>query len=257
LADLGGSLKRHRGVQGEWGDNFLWWNRRFESARSSRGQRLQGTAAKWDDGLVRNHRELRTLLGANFLLGGNGAGAACSGQMAYYGTIRDGACSAADATMWEQAGAYIYNAVAWDSYIRYFDGWIKAGAAEGRQKYGIMVEYGTCGGGNLGHPLTPTDERVGLAMATIGGIDLWAVHDCSWGSTVVPGGQFSIPEMGNNSTYPRGWLGQPTSDPIRVALGEWKRSFTGGTVYANITNATWNVDSVSVPARNALFVKGH
>jgi hypothetical protein len=256
LANLGDRLTKHPGVQGVWGDNFVWWNDRFENARSPGGKRLKGTAARWDDGLVRNYRELRRLLGPNFLLGGNGAGWACSGLTPYYGTIPNGGCSAADAAMWEQAGGSIYSAAGWDSYIRYFDGWIKAGAAEGRQKYGIMVVYGTCGGGNLGHPLTATDERLGLAMATIGGIDLWAVHDCDWGTTVVPGGQFSIPEMGDDPTYPRGWLGQPTSDPIRVALGEWKRTFTGGSVYANLTNATWQVDNVSVPARNALFVKG-
>jgi hypothetical protein len=256
LADLGGRVTRHPGVQGVWGDNFLWWNRGFKDARSPGGKRLRGTAARWDNGLVRNHQELRRLLGANFLIGGNGAGSACSGQTPYYGTISNGACGAADAAMWEAAGGSIYDASGWDRYIHYFDGWIKAGEAEGRQKYGIMAEYGTCGQSDLGHPLTATDERLGLAMATIGGIDLWAVHGCKWGSTVVPGGQFSIPEMGNNSTYPRGWLGQPTSDPIRVALGEWKRRFTGGTVYANVTNATWNVDSVSVPARDALFVRG-
>jgi hypothetical protein len=204
---------------------------------------------------VRNHQKLRSLLGPKFLLGGNGAGWACSGWTPYYGTIPGGGCAAADAAMWEDAGGSIYDAARWDHFIRYFDGWIKAGAAEGRQKYGIMAEFGTCSWSGLGHPLTPTDERLGLAMATIGGIDLWAVHDCNWGTTVVPGGQFSIPEMGDNSSYPRGWLGQPNSDPIRVALGKWKRTFTGGTVYANVTAATWQVDGVSVPARDAAFVK--
>jgi hypothetical protein len=61
--------------------------------------------------------------------------------------------------------------------------------------------------------------------------------------------------MGESADYPRGWLGQPTSDPIRVDRGKWKRTFTGGTVYANLTDATWNAEGVSVPARDALFVK--
>jgi hypothetical protein len=255
LADLGGRRAKHPGVHGVWGDNFVWWNDMFDRARSPGGKRLKGTAARWDDGLVRNHQMLRALLGRNFLLGGNGAGWACSGYTRYRGTIPGGGCTAADAAMWEDAGRSIYDAADWDRFISYFDGWIKAGAAEGRQKYGIMAEFGTCSWSGLGHPLTTTDERLGLAMATIGGIDLWAVHDCSWGTTVVPGGQFSIPEMGDSPTYPRGWLGQPTSDPIRVALGEWKRTFTGGTVYANVTDATWQVDGVSVPARDALFEK--
>jgi hypothetical protein len=254
LADLGGSLKRHPGVHGVWGDNFLWWNRNLDSAHSRDGSPLAGTAVQWNDGLVRNHRMLGALLGPDILLGGNGAGWACSGYATYEGTFRDGGCTAADAAMWEDAGGFVYDAAGWDRYIPYFDDWIKAGAA-GRQKYGIMAQFGTCGVGSLGHPLSPTDERLGLAMATIGGIDLWAVHDCEWESTVVPGGQFSIPEMGDSSDYPRGWLGQATSDPIRVDLGKWKRTFTGGTVYANLTDASWNVGGVSVPARDALFVK--
>jgi hypothetical protein len=255
LADLGGSSKQHPGVQGVWGDNFLWWNPSFDKADSSDGSPLAGSAAQWNDGLVRNHRTLQALLGPDFLLGGNGAAWACSGYVSHDGTSRDGACTAADAGMWEDAGALVYDAAGWDRYIPYFDEWIKAGVAEGRQKYGVMAQFGTCGVGNLGHPLTPTDERLGLAMATIGGIDLWAVHDCDWESTVVPGGQFSIPEMGDSSDYPRGWLGQATSDPIRVDLGMWKRTFTGGSVYANLTSATWNVGGVTVPARDALFVK--
>jgi hypothetical protein len=256
LANLGGSLAKHPGVQGVWGDNFLWWNPHFDNTRSPGDGPLDGNATRWDDGLVRNHQKLRDLLGPNFLLGGNGAGWACSGYTRYYGTIRNGGCTAADAAMWEDAGRYIYDAAGWDRYIPYFTDWIESGASEGRQKYGIMAEYGTCGFGNLGHPLTPGDLRLGLAMATIGGIDLWAVHDCEWGTTVVPGGQFSIPEMGDSTTYPRGWLGQPTSDATRVDLGRWRRSFTGGRVYANVTEATWNVDGISVPPRDALFAKG-
>jgi len=253
LADLGGGLKQHPGIQGVWGDNFLWWNGSFEKADSPDGSPLAGTAAQWNDGLVRNHKTLGDLLGPDFLLGGNGAGWACSGYTPYVGSFRDDRCTAADAAMWEDAGGVVYDAAAWDRYIPYFDDWIEAGRAEGRQKYGIMAQFGTCGVGNLGHPLSPTDERLGLAMATIGGIDLWAVHDCDWESTVVPGGQFSIPEMGDSPGYPRGWLGQPTSGPARVDLGKWKRTFTGGTVYANLTGETWNDGRVSVPARDALF----
>jgi len=181
FANLGGRLAKHPGIQGVWGDNFLWWNRNFDNARSSGGSPLEGDATRWDDGLVRNHQKLRDLLGPNFLLGGNGAGWACSGYTRYYGTIRNGGCTAADAAMWEDAGRYIYDAAGWDRYVPYFTDWIEAGSSEGRQKYGIMAEYGTCGFGNLGHPLTPGDLRLGLAMATIGGIDLWAVHDCDWG----------------------------------------------------------------------------
>ena len=188
---------------------------------------------------MRNFEKLRALLGPNMLLGGNGAPWACSGSVDYAGDIPNGDCTAADAGMWEDTSSDIYSPSGWDARIPQFDRWIKAGARQGRAKYGVMVEYGTAGTGNLGHPLTATDERLGLAMATIGGIHLWAVHDGDWDTTVVPGGQFGIPEMGDNAAYARGWLGQPTSDPTRVAFGKWKRSFSGGSVYANLTDATW------------------
>jgi hypothetical protein len=255
LAELGGSLKKHRGVQGVWGDNFLWWNPNFDGDASREGSSFAGTAAQWDDGLVRNHMTLRALLGPDFLLGGNGAAWACSGSTPYAGSLPNAACEVADAAMWEDAGGFVDDAAGWDRYVPYFDNWIKAGRAEGRQKYGIMALFGTCGVGNLGHRLTPTDERLGLAMATIGGIDLWAVHDCDWESTVVPGGQFSIPAMGDSPGFPRGWLGRPISGPVRVDLGKWKRGFTGGTIYANLTGSTWKAGGVSVAAHDALFVK--
>jgi hypothetical protein len=256
LADLNGAQSKHPGVQGVWGDNFLWFNAETwqKSPGGSSFGELDGRA--WDDGLVRNFHKLRALLGPNILLGGNGAPWACSGEVNYAGDIPNGDCSTADAGMWESTSTDIYSADGWDARIPQFDNWIKAGASQGRAKYGVMVEYGTGGTGNLGRPLTATDERLGLAMATIGGIHLWAVHDADWGTTVVPGGQFSIPAMGDNATYPRGWLGQPTSDPIRVARGKWKRSFGGGRVYANLTDATWSADGVSIPARDALFARG-
>jgi hypothetical protein len=72
---------------------------------------------------------------------------------------------------------------------------------------------------------------------------------------VVPGGQFSIPEMGDSPGYPRGWLGQPTSGPEKIASGQWKRVFSGGTVYANATDETLSVDGESVPAYDSVFVK--
>ena len=190
------------------------------------------------------------------LLGANGRGSACGFGNVYEGSVSGADCTAGDVTAWEGYGSpfYMYDPANFDSAIPQFGRWMNARPG-GRAKYGFIAEYGTCGINNLGHPLTAKDERMGLALATIGGVDLWAVHDCDWGTTVVPGGQFSIPEMGDNATYPRGWLGQPTSDPTRIASGQWKRTFTGGAVYANATGATWNVDGVSVPARNALFVK--
>jgi hypothetical protein len=264
--DLGGTgwTDNHPGVQGVWGDNFLWYDTiAHYQDQGYEGSPYVGTAQQWDTGLVRNMQKVRSILGENALLGGNDAANACVHEaVVYHGSIPNGDCTSVDAAMWESTGYDLYAPQAtsgaqfgWDTRIPEFDNWIKAGQAQGRAKYGIMVLYGTCGLANLGHPLTAQDLRVGLAMATIGGIDLWAVHDCNWGTAAVPGGQFSIPEMGDTTSYPRGWLGQPTSDPVRVALGHWKRAFTGGTVYANITGSSWSVDGHTVPVKDALFVK--
>ncbi len=197
------------------------------------------TGRQWDDGAIRNQTELRALLGPDVLLGANGLGSACGFGNVYEGSVAGADCTAGDVTAWEGYGSpfYMYDPANFDSAITQFGRWMNARPG-GRAKYGFITEYGTCGTNNLGHPLTAKDERMGLALATIGGVDLWAVHDCDWGTTVVPGGQFSIPEMGDNATYPRGWLGQPTSDPTRIASGQWKRTFTGGVVYANATGAT-------------------
>ena len=144
LANLGGSLSKHKGVQGVWGDNFLWWNRNLDSARSSGGKPLRGTRPSGTTDSSETTRSSVALLGPDFLLGGNGAGWACSGYthvLRNYSQRR--AARSADAAMWEDAGSVIYDAAGWDRFIPYFDGWIKAGATEGRQKYGIMAEYGT------------------------------------------------------------------------------------------------------------------
>jgi hypothetical protein len=42
---------------------------------------------------------------------------------------------------------------------------------------------------------------------------------------------------------------------VRVAAGKWKRSFSGGTVYANATSGAWSVEGHTVPAQDGLFVK--
>jgi hypothetical protein len=109
--------------------------------------------------------------------------------------------------------------------------------------------------GTDANPLTANDKRMGLAMATIAGVHLWATQTTDWNSTVVPGGQHSIPEMGESPAFPRGWLGQPSSDPQRLGLGHWKRTFTGGLVYANVTNTAWVVDGRMVPTMDAVFVR--
>ena len=257
LKDLGGDPSKHPGVQGIWGDNFTWYGPYFKDNRSPGGAPPAMTGRQWDDGAIRNQTELRALLGPDVLLGANGLGSACGFGNVYEGSVAGADCTAGDVTAWEGYGSafYMYDPANFDSAITQFGRWMNARLG-GRAKYGFITEYGTCGTNNLGHPLTVQDERMGLALATIGGVDLWAVHDCDWGTTVVPGGQFSIPEMGDNATYPRGWLGQPTSGPTKIASGQWKRTFTGGIVYANATGGTLNVDGVSVPARDALFVKG-
>jgi hypothetical protein len=256
LEDLDGDPSRHPGVHGIWGDNFTWYGPYFKEKRSAGDAPPAATGQEWDDGAIRNQRTLRSLLGPDVLLGANGLGSACGFDDSYEGSVSGAECTLGDATMWEGYGSahYLDDPGNFDDAIAQFARWMTT-RSNGRAKYGIMAEYGTCGTGNLGHPLTARDKRMGLALATVGGIALWAVQDCGWETTVVPGGQFSIPEMGDNATYPRGWLGQPTSEPIKVDSGQWKRRFTGGNVYANATDESWDVDDVSVPAGDALFVK--
>ena len=69
------------------------------------------------------------------------------------------------------------------------------------------------------------------------------------------GSNFAIPELGDSAAYPRGWLGLPSGAAVRVAAGKWKRSFSGGTVYANASASAWSVDGHTVPAQDGLFVK--
>jgi hypothetical protein len=256
LHDLDGSPEKHPGIQGVWGDNFAWYRPYFERNRSPSGAAPGMTGRRWDDGAIRNQAKVAELLGPNVLVGANGIGSACGFGDVYEGSVPGADCTVGDATAWEGYGGafYMYDPRNFDSAIGQFARWMDA-RPDGRAKYGFITEYGTCGSSNLGHPLTAQDERMGLALATIGGVGLWAVHDCSWSTTVVPGGQFSIPEMGENARYPRGWLGQPAGEPAKAASGRWSRRFTGGVVYANATDTSWAVDDLAVPPRDALFVK--
>ena len=80
-----------------------------------------------------------------------------------------------------------------------------------------------------------------------------------WGTTAIPGtptgSNFAIPEMGDSAAYPRGWLGLPTGAAVKLASGRWKRTFSGGTVYANASSSAWSVEGHTVPAQDGLFVK--
>ena len=191
LADLGGPKWRanHPGVQGVWGDNFIWYEPYFESNRSPDGARPGMTGRQWDDGAVRNFTKLHSILGPDMLLGANGVGSACGFGDVYAGSDPGADCSLGDATMWEGYGGtnYTHDPSNFDGAIEQFSRWMSV-RPNGRARYGIVTQYGTCGTNNVGHPLTAQDERIALALATIGGVDLWAVHDCNWGTTVVPGG---------------------------------------------------------------------
>jgi len=256
LHDLGGDPRKHPGIQGIWGDNFTWYAPYFERNRSPEGASPAMSGREWDDGAIRNQTKLRDLLGPNVLLGANGIGSACGFGDVYQGSVQGAECTTGDATAWEGYGSafYMYDAGNFDNALEQFRRWMSA-RADGRAKYGFITEYGTCGTNNLGHPLIDQDKRMALALATIGGVALWAVQDCSWNTTVVPGGQYSIPQMGDTPSYPRGWLGQPTGEADKLASGRWRRTFTGGTVYGNATHDTWAVDGHHVDPRDALFVK--
>jgi hypothetical protein len=255
------STGSHPGVHGIWGDNFAWWGPYFKSRRSAGGSPPLGPAQAWDDGSIENVSELHSLV-PDALLGANGAGLACGFGNVYVGSVPGKDCTGAgDTTLWEGYGGYhyIHDPATFDSAIAQFKRWMSTPADDGHPKRGMMNVFGITGQNALGHVLTPQDQRLELAYACIGGLYAWIVNGDGWGTTAIPGtpagNNFAIPEMGDSAAYPRGWLGLPTGTAVKVASGEWKRMFSGGTVYANATTRAWSVDGYTVPAQDGLFVK--
>jgi hypothetical protein len=245
----------HPGVHGIFGDNFVWAEPYFTDAQ-------EGTDAQWDDGSIRNASVLNSLLPSGTLQGANGSGNACAFGNTYARTVAGADCSqAGDTSMFEGWAAYVntHNAARFDSMMAQLGRWLAGPAADGNPKRAILTVYGTSGTNNLGHILTAQDQRMALATAAISGSYLWAVNNSSWDTTAIPGtvsgANFAIPEMGDTAAYPRGWLGLPTGAAVRVASGEWKRAFSGGTVYANATARAWSVEGHTVRAQEGLFVK--
>ena len=255
------STGSHPGVHGIWGDNFAWWGPYFNKMRSSGGAAPLGPAQAWDDGSIQNVTKLHSLLG-NALLAANGAGLACGFGDVYVGSVAGKECTGAgDTALWEGYGGYVtvHDPARFDSAIGQFKRWLSTPAGDGHPKRGMMNVYGLTGQNALGHVLTAQDQRLELAFACIGGVYAWLINGDGWGTTAIPGtpagSNFAIPEMGDSAAYPRGWLGLPTGAPIKVASGEWKRTFTGGTVYANATASPWTIDGHTIPAQDGLFVR--
>jgi hypothetical protein len=255
------STGSHPGVHGIWGDNFSWWSPYFKRRRSAGGSAPLGPGQAWDDGSIENVTKVHSLV-PEALLGANGAGLACGFGDVYVGSVpgKDGT-GAGDTTLWEGYGGYryVHDPATFDSAIAQFQRWLNTPDDDGHPKRGMLNVFGITGQNALGHVLTPQDQRLELAYACIGGLYAWIVNGDGWGTTAIPGtpagGNFAIPEMGDNAAYPRGWLGLPTGAAVKVAAGEWKRTFSGGTVYANATSSAWLVDGHTVPAQDGLFVK--
>ena len=259
LKDL--STGSHPGVHGIWGDNFAWWAPYFNARRSAGGSAPLGEAQAWDDGAVANVTKLHSLV-PDALLGANGAGSACGFGDTHVGSVPGKDCTGAgDTTMWEGYGGYRYvrDPARFDSAIAQFQRWLSTPADDGHPKRGLLNVFGITGQNALGHLLTPQDQRLELAYACIGGLYAWIVNGDGWGTTAIPGtptgSNFAIPEMGDSAAYPRGWLGLPTGAAVKLASGRWKRTFSGGTVYANASSSAWSVDGHTVPAQDGLFVK--
>ena len=196
------------------------------------------------------------------LLGANGAGSACGFGDTHVGSVPGKDCTGAgDTTMWEGYGGYryVHDPATFDSAIAQFQRWLSTPADDGHPKRGLLNVFGITGQNALGHVLTPQDQRLELAYACIGGLYAWIVNGDGWGTTAIPGtpagSNFAIPEMGDSAAYPRGWLGLPTGAAVKLASGRWKRTFSGGTVYANASSSAWSVDGHTVPAQDGLFVK--
>ncbi len=255
------STGSHPGVHGIWGDNFPWWGPYFKSRRSGGGSAPLGPAQAWDDGAIMNVAKLHSLV-PEALLGANGAGSACGFGNVYVGSVTGKDCTGVgDTTLWEGYGGYhyVHDPATFDSAITQFQRWLSTPADDGHPKRGLMNVFGITGENAVGHVLTPQDQRLELAYACIGGLYAWFVNGDGWGTTAIPGtpagNNFAIPEMGDSAAYPRGWLGLPTGAAVKVAAGKWKRTFTGGRVYANASSSAWSVDGHAVPAQDGLFVK--
>jgi hypothetical protein len=259
------STGTHPGIDGLYGDNASWWSPYVRTQRSSGGALIScyddTTPNPWDTAQAANAAKLKSLISPKFVSGANGGGLRCGGfgsNGAAYGGLTGTECSSFDFTTWERSNA-VWDPVEWDKRIPQMKAFIDAGVSLGRAHYGALAEYGTCGVGNAGHVLTAADKRLGLALVSMAGWALWAVNDCSWASTAIPGTlsgtNAAIPEMGDTPEYSRGWLGQPTADAVKLANGVWKRTFTGGVIYGNPTASAQNADGHSIPAKDALFLK--
>lgn len=250
LQNVGGSFAAKPWVHGVLTDNDLFWD--MFNRNNSKG--LQGSGQAWDDGLVRNHKRLREALGPQLLLGGNGAHWTASGihDRVYLGSIPDGDSLYTDIGMYEEGANKVHWPEAWDHFMGVMPRWLDKKALDGRQRYGIFVVYGD----RMGHTFGDRDQRLALAMSVLGGWHLWIMTTSSWSDTLIPGFAPAIPEMGFTSSHPHGWLGKPKTAALRAGLGLWKREFDGGIVYANSTPNPWVVDGKTVPAGDALFIKG-
>jgi hypothetical protein len=255
------STGSHPGVHGIWGDNFVWWGSYLKDKRSAGGSAPLGPGQAWDDGAVASVSKLYSLL-PQALLGANGAGLDCGFGNVYVGSVPGKDCTGAgDTALWEGRGGYRYVHVpaTFDLVIAQFQRWMNTPADDGHPKRGMLNVFGINGLNALGHVLTPQDQRLELAYACIGGLYVLIINGDGAGTTAIPGtpagSNFAIPEMGDSAAYPRGWLGLPTGSPVKVESGRWKRTFSGGTVYANATSGAWSADGHTVPAQDGLFVK--
>ena len=204
------STGSHPGIQGIWGDNFVWYSPYFQDLRSPGGAPPKGTPQAWDDGSIENVTKLHALV-PNALLAANGSGIACGFGDVYHGSVAGKECTGAgDTGMWEGYGGdyYTHNPAHFDAAIAEFQRWLTTPADDGHPKRGVMNVYGTAGLNNLGRVLTAQDQRLELAFACIGGVYAWLVNGDDWGTTAIPG-----TPAGSNFAIPR-WA---TARPIHAA----------------------------------------
>ena len=147
-----------------------------------------------------------------------------------------------------------------DSAIAQFQRWLSTPAGDGHPKCGLLNVFGIGGLNALGHLLTPHGPapRAGIRLhrrpVRLARQRRRLGHDRD--SRHAGREQLRHPgDGGDSAAYPRGWLGFPTGAAVRVAAGEWKRTFTGGRVYANASSSAWSVDDQVVPAQDGLFVR--
>lgn len=234
------NVRGHPGIRGIWGDNDFWSDQEYAWSGAQIDRRA------WDDGFIAAHRQLRDLLPAGTVIGGNDLSSMADHPQRYHGSVPDGwqlLKGLGEAGMKESANRYygLTDASGLDDLITGIRRFLGLKRLDGLQRYEMI---------NVSQvdPHSAT-ARLGLAAASISGAYLWGYGGSSgdFASSL----DFWMPEF---ALHGRHWLGLPVAGPVRLARGLWSRKFEHGTVVANASGSARSVAGVTVPDDDAAFV---